>query len=87
MNARTEVLPSGDVAIPEDVRERLHWTAGTPLELLETPDGISLRRPSRMKLFPRTRLSDLKAYPPASPTRPIEEISRLSDDAIRRLLP
>lgn len=87
MNARAQVLPSGDVAIPDDVRDRLRWAPGTSLELIENADGISLRRRDAAKPFKRTKLADLGKFgPPASPTRPIEEISRLSDEAIRGLL-
>lgn len=87
MNARTKVLPSGDVAIPKDVRDRLAWAPGTPLELVETADGISLRRPAGTSPFPRKTLADLDALPGYDgPPQPVEAISRLSDDDIRRLL-
>lgn len=87
MNALTEITPNGDISIPQDLRDRLAWTPGTTLELVETKNGVSLRRRSDVRVFPRTTLDDLKAFPPVSPARRIEEISRLSDEAIRRLLP
>ena len=87
MNARTKVSANGDVAIPEDVRERLHWGPGTSLELVETIDGIRLRAASAERVFPRKTLADLKALRPiAAEPQPIEAISRLSDEDIRRLL-
>ncbi|NWP74998.1 AbrB/MazE/SpoVT family DNA-binding domain-containing protein, partial [Escherichia coli] len=52
MNSRTEISPSGDVAIPRDVRERLAWQAGTPLVLIETADGVTLRRRPACSAFP-----------------------------------
>jgi AbrB family looped-hinge helix DNA binding protein len=87
MNARAKVLPSGDVAIPKDVRDRLEWGPGTPLELVETADGISLRRPARASPFPPKTLADLDALPRyEGKPQPIEAISRLSDEDILRLL-
>ncbi len=87
MNARTKVSSKGDVAIPRDVRERLAWEPGTPLELVETPDGISLRRPAEKSPFPPKTIDDLRALPKyKGPPQPIEAISRLSDEDIRRLL-
>ena len=87
MNARTKVSPNGDVAIPRDVRDRLAWPPGTPLELVETADGVSLRRPAPAPDFPPKTLADLDALPGYDgPPQPIEAISRLSDEDIRRLL-
>jgi len=86
MNSRTQISPSGDVAIPKDVRERLAWQAGTPLELIETADGITLRRRPVGRAFPPKTLPDLHALPPVAPAQPIEAISRLSDDDLRRLI-
>ncbi|MBC8021122.1 MAG: AbrB/MazE/SpoVT family DNA-binding domain-containing protein [Methyloceanibacter sp.] len=87
MNARAKVLPSGDVAIPKDVRERLEWEPGTPLELIETPDGISLRRPARPSPFPPKTIDDLRNLPRyKGKPQPIEAISRLSNEDILRLL-
>ena len=87
MNARTKVLPTGDVAIPKDVRARLAWEPGTSLELVETADGVTLRRPAAESPFPPKTLADLDALPRYEGERqPIEAISRLSDEDIRRLL-
>ena len=85
---RTKMSPSGDVAIPKDVRDRLAWEPGTPLELLETPDGVRLRAAAPARRFPRKTLADVQAFSPAAAEpQPIEAISRLSDEDIRRLLP
>lgn len=87
MNARTKITANGDVSLPLDVRERLHWTPGTPIEVVETVDGVTLRVPKKGGCFPPTTLDDLRAFSPyeGSP-KSVEEISRLSDEAIRRLL-
>lgn len=86
MNARTQVSPSGDVAIPRDVRERLGWGPHTPLELVETPDGIRLRKADGKSPFAPKTMADLDALPTLGPPQPIEAISRLSDEDLRRLL-
>lgn len=87
MNARTKVSPTGAVEIPQDVRDRLAWEPGTPLELVETADGITLRRDDAASPFRRTSLADLEALPPAGPPQTIAQISRLSDEDLRRLIP
>jgi AbrB family looped-hinge helix DNA binding protein len=88
MNMRTKVSPSGDVTIPKDVRDRLAWEPGTPLELVETRDGVSLRAAAPARRFALKSLSDLQALSPAATTpQPVAAISRLSDEDIRRLLP
>lgn len=87
MNMRTNVSPSGAVAIPKDVRDRLAWEPGTLLELVETPDGISLRAAARGARFTPKSLSDIQALPPAAgEPLPIEAISHLSDTDIRHLI-
>jgi bifunctional DNA-binding transcriptional regulator/antitoxin component of YhaV-PrlF toxin-antitoxin module len=86
MNARTQVSPGGAVHIPEEVLGRLSWAPGTPLELVETPDGIALRVAMSASPFGHRDLADLQALPPlAAEPQSIERISRLSDEDIRRL--
>lgn len=87
MNARTQVSPSGDIAIPKDVPYRLAWGPGTPLELVETPGGLNLRAVPQTRVLPRKTLADLDALPLLGPRQPIEAISRMSDDDLRRLDP
>lgn len=86
MNARTKLLSNGAVEIPQDVRDRLAWEPGTPLDLVETADGISLRRRPESP-FPPTTLADLEALPGAGPRQSTAAISRLSDEDLRRLIP
>lgn len=86
MNARTILSASGDVAIPKDVRDRLGWGPHTPLELVDTPDGVRLRKADTRNPFPPKTMADLEALPSFGPRQPIEAISRLSDEDLRRLL-
>ena len=89
MNARTSVSATGEVALPADVRDRLAWAPGTTLEVVELSGGISLRRLSAEPdaPHPRKTLADLDALPGyGGPPKSIEEISRLSDEALRQLI-
>jgi len=39
----TEVSTTGDVTLPQAVRDRHGWRAGTVLEIEERPDGVLLK--------------------------------------------
>ncbi len=49
MNMQTRVSAKGQVVIPKDVRDRLRWTQGQALEVVETTDGVLLRQRARTK--------------------------------------
>lgn len=85
MNARAKVLPSGAIAIPEDVRQRLAWEPGTPLDLVETGQGLSLRKAKSSRPYPfgGKTTEDLRALPRHLPAQPVEAISRLSDEDVQ----
>jgi AbrB family looped-hinge helix DNA binding protein len=44
MNARTKLSAKGQVVIPKELRDRLAWEPGTALDVVETADGLVLRR-------------------------------------------
>lgn len=52
MNAVTRISAKGQVVIPKDVRDRLHWEQGTELEVVDGPSGVMLRakKPAYPKL-------------------------------------
>jgi AbrB family looped-hinge helix DNA binding protein len=56
MNAQTKLSAKGQVVIPKDVRDRLHWTQGEALDVIETADGVLLKR-----LTPGKKLSAQEA--------------------------
>lgn len=43
MGAHTTVSAKGQVVIPKELRERLRWTVGTSLEVIETGGGVMLK--------------------------------------------
>jgi AbrB family looped-hinge helix DNA binding protein len=49
MTAQTKVSGKGQVVIPKDVRDRLGMVEGTVLDVIESADGVFLRRPSKCK--------------------------------------
>lgn len=46
---RTVVSTKGQVALPKEIREKRHWTAGTTLVVEDRPDGVLLRAEGRKK--------------------------------------
>ena len=44
MSAFIEMSDQGQVAIPQDVRDRLHLVSGDRLEVIERSDGVFLRK-------------------------------------------
>ena len=90
MNAQTKLSAKGQVVIPKDVRDRLHWAEGTQLKVVETGGGVMLM-PLKSWLhpknpFPLTTTSDLRAGQKwEGPPKSIEEISGLSKATLRRI--
>ena len=53
MSSETKLSVKGQVVIPKDVRDALHWEVGVPLSVTRTGDAVILR-PTRAK---RERIS------------------------------
>jgi AbrB family looped-hinge helix DNA binding protein len=85
MNAQTTLSSKGQVVIPKDVRERLHWELGEPLDVVEMANGVFLKRRSVPK-----RLSDKEALARIraivkydGPTVTIEEMNETINEGYR----
>jgi AbrB family looped-hinge helix DNA binding protein len=86
MNAQTRLSAKGQVVIPKDVRERLRWASGTKLELVEQGEAVSLRPVRRNNPFPPTTTQDVLDIPRwPGPAKSTEEISSLSNEALREI--
>ena len=46
MSVQTIMSAKGQVVIPKGVRDNHDWSFGTPLEVIDRPDGVLLRRPA-----------------------------------------
>jgi AbrB family looped-hinge helix DNA binding protein len=83
---RTLVSTDGRVSLPRAVRERHGWTEGTVLEIVDGPEGVTLRPARDNPLFPPTRPEDVRGIlkytgPPVS----IEEMHKGIENEVRRL--
>jgi len=81
MNAQTKLSAKGQVVIPKGVRDRLGWLQGSSLEVVETGDGVLLRRPRVRKKISvaeaSERLRTIIKY--EGPPLPIERLSWSAD--------
>jgi AbrB family looped-hinge helix DNA binding protein len=66
----------GQVTLPEAIREKRDWHAGTRLIVEETPEGVLLRR---ARAFPETRPEDVRgSLRYEGPPRTLEEMNAAS---------
>jgi AbrB family looped-hinge helix DNA binding protein len=87
MNAQTKLSAKGQVVIPKDVRDAMHLRAGERFDVVHGVDEIKLKLVDRTNSFARTNLAELKKKPRwQGKAKSIEEISRLSNEAILRVL-
>ena len=49
MNASVKFSAKGQVVIPKDVRDRYRFVNGAVVEMVETPEGVLLKRPKIQK--------------------------------------
>lgn len=77
MTAQTKLSAKGQVVIPKDVRDRLGWTEGTVFDVIQTADGVFLRRPSwRKRISAAEALARIReVYRYEGPPIPIEKLS------------
>ena len=81
MTAQTKLSAKGQIVIPKDVRDRLGLIAGTVFDVIETGNGVILRRPqTRPKISVEEATIRLrKIYQHKGPPVPIERLSWSAD--------
>lgn len=52
----TTMSSKGQIVLPAEIRQRLHWDAGTRLVVEETADGVVLKKAA---IFPPTTIEDV----------------------------
>jgi AbrB family looped-hinge helix DNA binding protein len=77
MTAHTRLSAKGQVVIPKDVRDRLGLVEGTVLDVIESADGVFLRKPpQRRKLTVEEALAQFREiFKWEGPPLPIERLS------------
>jgi AbrB family looped-hinge helix DNA binding protein len=87
MNAITKMSAKGQVVIPKDVRDALQLRVGERFDVSHGAGEITLKLVERVNPFPRTTIADLLRKPRwKGEAKSVEEISRLSNEAIRSVL-
>lgn len=86
MNAQTRLSAKGQVVIPKDIRARMRWEQGQPLDIVETGGGVFLKRPSALnKSSPEEVLAKIRALIQYDgPTVTIEEINETITEGWRQ---
>lgn len=86
MAAQTRLSAKGQVVIPKDVRDRLGWLQGNELEVVETGEGIILRKPRKTGVSADQALARIHARRRhEGPPLPVEELG-FSPEAYRTWL-
>lgn len=77
----TTVSTKGQVILPQAIRRKRHWDAGTKLIVEDTPEGVLLRA---APLFKPTRLEDVYGcLKYEGPAKTIEEMDAAIDQEIK----
>jgi AbrB family looped-hinge helix DNA binding protein len=86
MNAQTKLSAKGQVVIPKDVRDRLHWQQGQALEIVETSEGVLLKQPSlRPRISPEEALAKIRSIVNyTGPIITIQEMNEAIDEGWRQ---
>ncbi len=82
MNAQTRISAKGQVVIPKDVRDRMSWSEGERLDVIETSCGVLLRRHDMRR---RITVEEFKRLVPPhdGPAVSLEEMNEGIDQALQ----
>jgi len=83
---RVKLSTKGQMILPKALRDRHGWTAGTELDVVDGPGGVTLRPVIPVPVFPRTKLEDVagmlaKFY--TGPPKTIEEMDAAITEEVR----
>jgi AbrB family looped-hinge helix DNA binding protein len=81
---QTVISTKGQIILPKQVRDQLHWGAGTRLIVEQTTDGVLLKPAT--SIFPPTRPQDVFAcLPHKGPAKTIDDMNAgIAAEAKRR---
>jgi AbrB family looped-hinge helix DNA binding protein len=81
MNAFTKLSAKGQVVVPKATRDRLGWSAGLDLEVVETGNAVTLRpRRSKTGLSVEQAVASFRRlYRHEGPPVPLEKLNWSSD--------
>ena len=78
----TTVSTKGQVILPQAIRRKRHWNAGTKLIVEDTPDGVLLKA---APLFSPTRPEDVfGCLKYDGPAKTMEEMDAAIDEEVKR---
>ncbi len=80
--SQTVVSSRGQVVLPKDLRDELHWKAGTKLTVERRPEGVLLKAVEEKKKFTVADWRGVLKY--KGPRRTIEEMNAAIDKEFRR---
>ena len=86
MTITTTTLSSkGQIVIPKEIRDELHWEAGAELELISTPTGLTMRsKKSKGKLDLADLRGILQYEGPPVPTEELCKPVELTEEENRK---
>lgn len=76
------VSSRGQVVLPKELRDKLHWKPGTKLIIEDRPDGVLLKRVEEKKKLTISDLRGMLKY--KGPARSIEEMNAAIEKEVRR---
>lgn len=80
----TRISTKGQVVLPKDVREALHWECGQELEVISLADGVLLKAARARRASWNAALGSLKQYARDKPASDAEMQAAVRQRATKR---